>query len=378
MALLGDEQASGVRRLLIEKTGIMCIEAFPQKDDPRNRVFHEAKLSTSVFATNARHTGSAFLVRTYPGRYLSGASACLRLAPNDIIKFDPINVTIPSCTQRDLDIAIKIISRDKMGRIDDYCRAFQGEINETTDGKRGLVSKNPKDGPQVLRGSTICLYTLREPSQGEAIYLRKEKYVKQKSVSEKARHHKQKRVGWQESSPQNNFRRIIATIIPEGQFCNHKINYIPQNESKLPLDLVMILLNSKVSDWYFRLGSTNAAVSHYQIYTLPCPTFVLTGEDIQSLYPLHNKKWSELAKELCDSCIEVGVIQTPIAEAFVEMARRLQQIESQRALHSRSERSHLAPESQSIQDAIDKVLYKVYGLTEEEGRYIEKRLKEML
>ncbi|MEI9476158.1 MAG: hypothetical protein WCO26_06250 [Deltaproteobacteria bacterium] len=45
---------------------------------------------------------------------------------------------------------------------------------------------------------------------------------------------------------------------------------------------------------------------------------------------------------------------------------------------NRSERSHLAPESQSIQDAIDAVLFKCYGLSDDDARYISKRLEEML
>ena len=60
------------------------------------------------------------------------------------------------------------------------------------------------------------------------------------------------------------FRRIIAAEIPKGEFCNHKVNYCPEHTSKLPLRFVLGLLNSLLADWYFRLGSTNAAVSHYQ------------------------------------------------------------------------------------------------------------------
>jgi hypothetical protein len=61
-------------------------------------------------------------------------------------------------------------------------------------------------------------------------------------------------------------------------------------------------------------------------------------------------------------------------------------------LKSRSERSHLAPESRSagwrvfdpparrrrVQDAIDRVLFRSYGLSDEDGRTISLRLKEML
>ena len=60
------------------------------------------------------------------------------------------------------------------------------------------------------------------------------------------------------------------------------------------------------------------------------------------------------------------------------MSRRIQGIEGKRVLKNRSERSRLAPESQPIQDAIDAVLFRCYGLTEDEGRYITRRLGEML
>jgi hypothetical protein len=60
------------------------------------------------------------------------------------------------------------------------------------------------------------------------------------------------------------------------------------------------------------------------------------------------------------------------------MSRRIQGIEAKRVLKNRSERSRLAPESQPIQDAIDAVLFRCYGLTEDEGRYITRRLGEML
>lgn len=47
-------------------------------------------------------------------------------------------------------------------------------------------------------------------------------------------------------------------------------------------------------------------------------------------------------------------------------------------LWNRSERSFLVPESQPIQDAIDAVLFRCYGLCEDEAAYITQRLKEML
>jgi hypothetical protein len=269
------------------------------------------------------------------------------------------------------------VSHGKLKRLGEYCRASQGEVNETTDGKKGFISTDPKDGPRILRGSNICLYALREASQGEAIYLRKKKYLEGKPDSVKAWHHQQRRAGWQESSPQNNFRRIIAAAIPEEEFCNHKINYIHEGESKIPLDLVLALLNSKISDWFFRLASTNAAISHYQIYNLPAPC--IASNDLPNKWNelIDESKWDDLVELLCAACTEPGIMPKPVAEALAEMSRRIQEIEAQRLLKSRSERSRLAPESQSIQDAINAILFRCYALSEDDAAYITQRLQEM-
>lgn len=66
------------------------------------------------------------------------------------------------------------------------------------------------------------------------------------------------------------------------------------------------------------------------------------------------------------------------ADALTELSHRIQKIEAKRVLKKRSERSHLAPESQPIQDAIDSALFRCYGLSGDDAEYIERRLEEML
>ena len=286
---------------------------------------------------------------------------------------------IPTCTQRDWDLASSIIGLSSVRRLKDYCQAFQGEINETTDGKRGFISYSSADGPLVTRGSMICMYALREASQGEPMYLCEQKYLRGKPESLKACHHEVRRVGWQESSALNNFRRIIAAPISKGVYCNHKINYIPDSGSKLPLDFVLALLNSAISDWFFRLQSSNAAVSHYQVLELPAPTIDYDNEPPRNCeYSTDSKQYAAIAGRLCVAMTERGVMPPWVMQHVANFSREIQKVESQRVLKARSERSRLAPESQCIQDAIDRVLFRYFGLTAEDGAYIHTRLMEML
>ena len=378
MGLLGDDPARGMRRLLLEQKQMVAVESFPQKDDPRRRVFPEAKLSCAVFVARSKPSEQFFSIRVHTTQFIEASSDCLSVKPSEVLSLEPENIPIPSCTQRDWAIALSILSHKRIRRIGDYCTAFQGEVNETTDGKRKFISYDSSAGPQVLRGSNLGLYTLREASQGRAMFLRKERFISGKPDSVKANHHRAARVGWQESSAQNNFRRIIAAMIPEGQFCNHKINYLPKQECQISLDLILALLNSKISDWYFRLTSTSAAVSHYQLYALPSPTISDEPCSLDWRSAFEAEDWDNLSSQLVSVCKTAAELPREVARAMEHMSLRLRTIESKRMLSNRAERSRLAPESQPIQDAIDKVLFRCFGLSDDDAQYIERRLKEML
>lgn len=70
--------------------------------------------------------------------------------------------------------------------------------------------------------------------------------------------------------------RLIAATIPKGTFLVESVSYVPEHRTNVPLEIVQALLNSKLAEWYFRLGSTNAMVSEYQLRNLPCPEFNTT------------------------------------------------------------------------------------------------------
>jgi len=141
----------------------------------------------------------------------------------------------------------------------------------------------------------------------------------------------------------------------------------------------MVFLNSKFLDWYFRVGSTNSKVNEYQFKSLPIPSFVDSADlniDLTAL--INREKWRELENELMSSLKAPGILSSAVSKALVQLCKRLQKLESERIMKSRSERSHLADQSQKIQDLFDNVLYKAYGLSEEEASYVENRLTQML
>ena len=376
MALLGDAQSGGIRQNILENASLRAIEAFPQKDDSRRRVFPEAKLSTCIFVCENDSRPQAFQVRTNSGSEIAADSEYHQVAPSDVTLFNSSNLTIVPCPSRDWEIVRALLSNEGVVRLGQYVEFFQGEINETNEKAKSTINTQGL-GQRLVRGANVTLFAVREASQGHDLYLTVDKFLKGKSLDSKAYHHKLRRVAYQGNAPQNNFRRIIAAPVDPGEFCAYTVNYCTDNSSRLSLDVVLALLNSKILEWWFRLGSSNAHANEYQMNGLPVPSVADDLSVIDWLSPFEADDWDTLQERLAVVAVP-GYMPKSVTDAIAKMSKRIQEIESNRIPMTRSERSRLAPASQPIQDAIDRVLFHCYGLSEDDAQYIEKRLTEML
>ena len=377
MSLLGDSQSLGVRRLILENASLRSVEAFPQKDDSRRRVFPEAKLATCVFVSVNEVSSGSFRVRSHLGARLDADAEFLEADRRQVELFDSSNLTICTCPGRDWELVVHILSSDNAKRLGHVVKFFQGEINETNEKAKGTINTDGI-GLRLVRGANVTLYAVRDASQGHDLYVEPNKFLNDKEPGSKAYHHNLRRVAYQGNAPQNNFRRIIAAPVTDGEFCAYTVNYCTEASSDLPLELVVAFLNSKMLEWYFRLGSSNAHENEYQMNALPIPSIAtdLAPVDWRSHFEVGN--WATLAEVLYEACGTPGVMPTSVSNAISAMSRRIQAIEAKRVLKNRSERSRLAPESQPIQDAIDAVLFRCYGLSDDDAHYVKRRLEEML
>lgn len=271
MALLADSQSKALRRHILAKWQFTIIEAFPQKDDLRNRVFEEAKLPTCLYLIR-KSIPSRFTVRVHAGKYISESSSIIEISPQDIYEFDPDNLSIPShpgTTTESLQLALKL-HKCKGESLYKYTSSLQGEVNLTTH--KDFLSDDAC-GPIVLRGAHIGRYFLNdEPKQGEPKYLRIDKFLSSHGKNTKAHDYRFIRIGYQRGAAIDNWRRIIATIIPKDNFCSDTVNYIIKPK-KINLYSILALINSSTWEWRFRLTSTNNHVNSYEIDSLPLPYF---------------------------------------------------------------------------------------------------------
>lgn len=385
MTLLGDEQTSGLRRMLLSSGTFSEIHAFPQKDNVLRRVFPDAKLATALFVYRRlaceQQTDGQFASYVHPGRFVEEGISPLWTDSNSIKIYDPENLTIISCTQQDWDL-LASLPTERIARLRDYVTFFQGEVNQTVATAKGLLTE-PERGHLVTRGANISLYQLREASQGVDIYLDVDAFLGGRGEETKAFHHRFERVGLQESSAQNNFRRIIACRIPKACFCNHKINYTTEKHSQVPLELILFVLNSNFADWYFRLGSTNAAVNQYQLLKIPCPRFSSkdTPTDQRNLDCLEAQlealDFAAIEKAVLALAAQQGCTRT-LEGLIARLVRFIEAEEGQRGQIARTARSALSENAQQCQVILDKLILALLGLGAGRHEYLKSRLEQML
>jgi len=291
MALIGDAQARSIRTYMLTYTQLLTIEAFPQKDNPKDRVFEDAKLSTCVYILRKQKPLAPFLLRIHPGKLILTTSPQIDLSGKEVELLDPNELSIPSMpgtNAKHVALGIALAKRCLGHRFKEVAISQQGEVNLTTHAP--FLSDLPV-GQEVLRGANVDRYEFNEePKQGMPVYLQVKEFLHDKKLDSKAFDHKDIRIGYQRGAAIDNWRRIIACIIKPNNFCSDTINYIvrPQND----LYYVLGLLNSQLFEWRFRLTSTNNHVNSYEVDSLPLRPIKLAASEKE------RKQLLEQAKEL--------------------------------------------------------------------------------
>jgi Alw26I/Eco31I/Esp3I family type II restriction m6 adenine DNA methyltransferase len=275
MSLLGDRFSFELRRKILSETNLECIEAFPQKDDPFDRVFLDAKLPTCIYILNRKQSSDSFKVRTHSGKYLIESSPSYYVTSDEIFKFDPKSFSIPTVDDDAWKLALKLYKNPVLCLFQEIASSSPGEIMINKQFENYLSNEPP--GEIILRGANIGRYEFYEvPKQGEPVYLNKRKYLAERgnNSDSKAYDHLKNRIGYQRGSAIDNYRRVIATMLDPGVFCSDTVAYFAG--AKYNLYSILALLNSSLVDWRFGLTSTTNHVNSYEIDVIPIPKFSFT------------------------------------------------------------------------------------------------------
>ena len=298
LSLLADQFTLSLRKYLLENFEINTIEQFPQKDDRHSRIFFEAKLSTCIYILSKKSPNRyhQVYVRTHLGKDILEDSAYYKTLQNDFIKFDSHNLSIPGLDKRSWNLTLRLATDEMFIRLGDCISASPGELMINSSFKPYL--SDSVSGEEAIRGSHIARYAVVEPKQGEAIFFNRDLYLSEHTNSKKALAHQQMRVVYQRYAAIDNYRRLIATILPENYFCSHTTGYISEIKD-YSLGFISTILNSTFLDWRFNLTSTNNNINGYEIESLPVPKISFTTppdrrqQSLQNVIALYNQYQSD-------------------------------------------------------------------------------------
>ncbi|MBN4998078.1 N-6 DNA methylase [Stenotrophomonas maltophilia] len=337
LSLAADISCRRTRVRLVKELRPVSLDCFPQKDNAKRRVFRDAKLSTMIFvgARSGSESGADIRLSVYPWNSFHDAPKRAAIDLEDIAKLDPENIPIPLVSEAEWKICKKIHSVPGVLRLGDVdgVRVTRGEINQTI--YRKFISSDPRLA-RMIKGVEVGRYKLNKKlSQGEREWFDEASYLKvgsPKGVVQAERIATQRITGVDEE------RRIVATrIAPPAYFADSTNSLVTTDAAPFSNDYLLALLNSKLMQWRFRLTSTNNNVGTNELECLP----VVIPSKVQE---------SEISAAV-RAIIAENAKEVIVSEHSKDLSRR---------------------KIESNDEIIDHLVYKVYGLTPEEVKEIDR------
>lgn len=276
-SFIADQQATLLRKEVIDHHRIITIDSFPERDSKKKRVFPSVKMSVCILLMQKTGEQSPFVVNFWNDKYKSSGTSVLYTA-KDIKNIDSKDYCIPRIEQRSIPLAIKLRQFSKIP-----LKCYEGELNMTF---HKHFFNDDSTNPAILKGAAIQRYYITyKMSQGKIEYLDEDWYLSE-NTSEKSRHHEVERIAMQGMTGANDKIRLVMTIVPPGVYLANSCNYILPTQ-ELPASYLLGLLNSKLLNWYFRCFSTNSNVNGYEVEDFPMPK--ATEQQKQAIISLVDK-----------------------------------------------------------------------------------------
>lgn len=264
MSFMGDLSLANTRRHAVLENALSSISAFPQKDDPRRRVFREAKLSTCIPVIKSCRVDleEHFVLRTYPANSFGDTPLECSPTPGELMAIDPEHLPFPLCNEEELRLAVKIHNVSK--RLVDVSKITRGEVNQTVF--RRYITEDPGNKP-LLKGVEIRRFGFNEKlSQGKREYFDERSYERDHLPKRPPR----ERIALQRITGVDEVNRLIAATSRNGAYFADSTNSLISGDGQLTA-LIVGLLNSKLLNWRFMLTSTNNNVGTNELEVLPFP-----------------------------------------------------------------------------------------------------------
>ena len=262
LAFACDVSASKLRIFVQNTCTIISFEAFPERDNPKKRVFENAKMSVCILTMyNIKSLDAEYTVRINKDKFVDKSIVPGTLSYSDVMKMDGRYYTIPLSSNEDLQI-LKKIFRHSVPFIH-YGKCNTGEIDMTFCKNAFTVDDSDS---RMIRGANIDRYIIKTTiSQGENLFLNE---VRLKAIKEIGKDlFYSQRIVMQGITGVNEKTRLKMSISSKA-YCANSVNYLTLNDQNRSF-YFLGLLNSKLLNYIFKQFSTNSNVNGYEVDNLP-------------------------------------------------------------------------------------------------------------
>ncbi|MFM6128664.1 MAG: Eco57I restriction-modification methylase domain-containing protein [Sphaerospermopsis kisseleviana] len=324
LGILNETSSESTRKYLLLENSIILIDAFPERDNSKMRVFEDVKMSTTIIITQKGLMTQSFSMGiSYEKNIELMNRKILRL--EQVSQLDD-NLQIPLLDSISFDLLCKCCGNSQVIKLGNISSCLTGEVDMTL--AKTAITNNSHD--QILvKGVQIDRYILKhtnsEISQGMIQYLNIVNF-RELYNGEKLIHAQQTRIILQGLTGINERRRLKCTIVEGGIYLANSCNYIVCNDNSRRIFLLGIL-NSSLMNWIFKARSTSSNVNGYEVDNLP----IIFPEE-----PYFLNKILEKVN---------GIIAI--------------------------KQANLNADTRALEQEIDQLVYQLYGLTEEEIKIVE-------
>lgn len=258
LSLARDKAASALRRRLLCQEKAAEWRLFSEKDD----IFGGVTQSACIFL--AKRAGGA--VRKIKVVSSAGHSA-MSLA--ELERYGDGSLAIPMLSAEEMRLW-RWLRGNHAARLADYAKMRVGEVDQTFF--RDCM-RDDDTGCVLARGAHLRQFHLDvSPVPGKERFLDRALFLERKGASAAAcvKLVEQCRIAQLGIRNMGSSPRLLAAIAPPGVFMGNSLNVYYPAEG-VSLAFLAGLLNSRLLDWLFRLGSGNNNINLHEVANLPFP-----------------------------------------------------------------------------------------------------------
>lgn len=272
---MGDKHAVRLRTKIIRSGLLRSLDLLPEDMRLFNTVNQETVILVAGKASTRESDSGLVLRRHDKSEGPKEEEIDLQL----VSKSDAALLRIPRVRAGEFELFERLLGANSV-KSNSYLRNLRGELDLTQD--RQLLSQaNATDnevagGVQVVRGDDLERYRYASRRSG-GLLLSSSTYETEILPRMKGSDTLGMRLACRQVSYLKKPRRLSWALIPSGHVLANSCNYIalsngvPDEEQERVLYGLLAVLNSAVSEWFFRVFNSNNHVSNYEINSLPLP-----------------------------------------------------------------------------------------------------------